>query len=118
MRKTTTPLNTMARAAIILAILLAINFKSYGQGLGLDMGHPNVRAVIAVQNEVTSDLMNTSGILGTAVGLNDNNTTSLVVYVDQDSPSRVDIVRSLPPQIRGTVFLFGTVIDEHLEWDT
>jgi len=36
------------------------------------MDHPGVKAVIAVQNEVTPGLMGLSGVLGTAVGLDDS----------------------------------------------
>ena len=67
----------------------------------LDETHANVRAVMAVQGIVTPDMMNLPGVLGTAVGLDDNDQVALVFYVDQDSPSRADLVRSLPPQIRG-----------------
>ncbi len=67
----------------------------------LAFDHPQVKAVIAVQDSVTRDLIRISGILGTAVGLDDKGAPSLVVYVDQDSPSKADIVRSLPPRLRG-----------------
>lgn len=66
---------------------------------GLD--HPGAKAVMAVQKSVTADLMKLPGVLGTAVGQGDIEAAALVIYVDQDSPSRADIVRSLPPQIRG-----------------
>ena len=69
----------------------------------LDESHASVRAVMELQAKITPDLMNqVSGILGTAVGLDDNDQTALVVYVDQDNPSKADVIRSFPPQIRGT----------------
>ena len=67
----------------------------------LTLEHPKVKAAITVQNSVTRDLIRIPGILGTAVGLDDKDAPALIVYVDQDSPSRAEIVRSLPPQLRG-----------------
>lgn len=68
----------------------------------LSLDHPNAKAVMAVQKGVTPGLMALPGVLGTAVGLADSGETALVVYIDQDSPSRADLVRGLPPHIRGT----------------
>jgi hypothetical protein len=67
----------------------------------LDTKHAHIRAVMAVQHEVTPNLMNWDGVLGTAVGLDDNDQPSLVVYVDQESASKADVIRALPPQLRG-----------------
>ena len=67
----------------------------------LTLNHPRAQAVMAVQKAVTTEMMKLPGVLGTAVGLDDSGPTALVIYVDQDSPSRADIVRGLPPQIRG-----------------
>jgi len=91
------------RATIVVATALGIQTIGWAQGVPqeLSLNHPHVRGVITVQNAVTPDLMKLPGILGTAVGLDDNGATALVIYVDQDSPSRAEIVRSLPPQIRG-----------------
>jgi hypothetical protein len=67
----------------------------------LDGTHADVRAVIALQEAATPDLMTLDGVLGTAVGLDDNGQTGLVVYVDKDNPAVDALVKSLPPQIRG-----------------
>lgn len=69
----------------------------------LDQTHASVRAVMAVQGEVTPGLMEADGVLGTAVGLDADGTDqpALVVYVDRDSASVADVVRALPPQLRG-----------------
>jgi hypothetical protein len=66
-----------------------------------DETHAAVRAVMAVQQEVTSDLMQTAGVLGTAIGLNESSQPSLIVYLDRDNASVSDTVRSLPPRLRG-----------------
>ncbi|MEO7677979.1 MAG: hypothetical protein ABIV39_14565 [Verrucomicrobiota bacterium] len=93
----------IARAALVAVSVLGIQVIVRAQGIPqeLALDHPQVKAVIAVQKAVTSDMMKLPGILGTAVGADDNGATALVIYVDQDSPSRAEIVHSLPPQIRG-----------------
>ncbi|MEO6035909.1 MAG: hypothetical protein ABIQ35_11690, partial [Verrucomicrobiota bacterium] len=93
----------IARAALIAVSVFGIQTLVEAQGIPqeLALDHQQVKAVIAVQKAVTSDMMKLPGILGTAVGADDNNATALVIYVDQDSPSRAEIVHSLPPQIRG-----------------
>lgn len=95
----------LSRAALAVAACLGIQASAQQgdvpAGL-LTTDHPNVKAVIAVQNSVTTEMMKLPGLLGTAVGLDGNKgTAALVIYVDQDSPSRAEIMRSLPPQIRG-----------------
>src|ERR1051326_7558153 len=67
----------------------------------LDDTHASVRAVMAVQEEVTSGWMNLNGVLGTAVGLDDNDQPSLVVFVDKDSATVADVIKMLPTQVRG-----------------
>jgi len=67
----------------------------------LDETHASVRAVIALQGEVTADLMKIPEILGTAVGLDDTDAPALVVFVDRESASMADVVRALPPKLRG-----------------
>jgi hypothetical protein len=67
----------------------------------LDDTHANVRAVMAVQQDVTANWMRQPEILGTAVGIDDSGNTSLLVYVDQDSSNAGEAVRNLPRNIRG-----------------
>lgn len=66
----------------------------------LDESHASVRAVMAVQQDVTEAWMALDGILGTAIGL-EGDQLALIVYVDQDHPGRDALVKSLPPQLRG-----------------
>ncbi len=86
-----------ALAAILVASLAWANPPA---GI-LDTSHASVRAVMAVQGEVTPDLLTWDGVLGTAVGLDDNDQPALVVYVDRESQAVADIIRALPPQMRG-----------------
>ena len=67
----------------------------------LDDTHANVRAVMAVQQDVTANWMRQPEILGTAVGIDDSGNTTLLVYVDQESSNAGEAVRNLPRNIRG-----------------
>jgi hypothetical protein len=67
----------------------------------LDETHANVRAVMAVQGEVTADWMRQAEVLGTAVGIDASGNTSLVVYVDQEAKNAGEVIRNLPRNHRG-----------------
>ena len=67
----------------------------------LDETHANVRAVMAVQQEVTTDWMRQPEVLGTAVGLDGAGNVSLLVYIDRDSARAGEVIRSLPQELRG-----------------
>ena len=67
----------------------------------LDLNHAGVKNVVAVQQDVTTELMRAPEILGTAVGLNDAGEPALVVYVDKDGKGASEVVRALPPHLRG-----------------
>jgi hypothetical protein len=87
-------------SSLILAMLASLGFAAPDPSV-LDDTHANVRAVMALQSEVTTDLMKASDILGTAVGLSDKGSPALVVFVDRDGSSMADVVRALPAQMRG-----------------
>ena len=92
------------RASLAIAAVAVAGLASAAPPAGvLDHTHASIRAVMAVQGEVTPALMEVEGILGTAVGLDETDQPALVVYVDRDGGSVAEIVRALPPQIRGTV---------------
>src|SRR5256714_5281659 len=67
----------------------------------LDLTNANVRAVLAVQQEVTANWMRQPEVLGTAVGLDAAGNTALVIYVDRDSVRAGEVIRGLPQQVRG-----------------
>ncbi|MFM1767703.1 MAG: hypothetical protein RJA22_232 [Verrucomicrobiota bacterium] len=91
----------MKHLALALASLLSVQAAVRAQEAGLGLNHPKVQPALAAQAAVTGDLMKLPGVLGTAIGAGDKDDVALVVFVDQDSPSRADLVRSLPPQVRG-----------------
>lgn len=70
----------ISRAVLALAVMVVIAANSSAQPL--DANHASVRAVIAVQNAVTKQMMALPDILGTAVGLDENDQLALVVYVN------------------------------------
>jgi hypothetical protein len=67
----------------------------------LEQTHASVKAVMALQSAVTPELMKLPDILGTAVGLSAAGQPALIVFVDRDGASPADVVRALPPTLRG-----------------
>jgi len=67
----------------------------------LDSSHASVRAVMAVQKEVTADWMQRPEVLGTAVGIDANGTPALTVYIDRDATNAGEVIRNLPRDLRG-----------------
>ena len=67
----------------------------------LDLTHASAKAVVALQSAVTPDLMKWPDVLGTAVGFSEAGHPALVVFVDWDGASHADVVRALPPTLRG-----------------
>ena|SRR5438034_5684711 len=87
-------------AAIVLLFLSISAFASPPAGV-LDDTHAAVRAVMAVQGEVTPDLMQQPEILGTAVGVDAAGVSVLTVYVDRDAANAGKVIRNLPRELRG-----------------
>jgi hypothetical protein len=87
-------------AGVLSGLVTLTAFAAPPAGV-LDETHANVRAVMAVQQEVTADWMRQAEVLGTAVGLDAAGNTSLVVYVDQDAKNAGQVIRSLPQNHRG-----------------
>ena len=67
----------------------------------LDQTHASIKAVVTLQSAVTPDLMKWPAVLGTAIGLSEAGQPELVVFVDRDGASHADVVRALPPALRG-----------------
>ena len=95
-------LQRFCKAALSLALLFIPLSLFAGPPAGvLDASHASVRAVIAVQNEVTADWMRQPEVLGTAVGIDANGTPALTVYVDRDAANAGEVIRNLPRELRG-----------------
>jgi FG-GAP repeat len=87
--------------AAIAAVFLLISVFAVAPAGVLNDAHAAVRAVMAVQGEVTPDLMRQPGILGTAVGVDAADVPVLTVYVDRDAADSGKVIRSLPRELRG-----------------
>jgi hypothetical protein len=97
--------STVRRLILILAAFLALQatlLADNGLGAIMSLDHPQARAVMALQKNVTHDIMNLDpGVLGTAVGIDEAGNADLVVYVDTNSPLRDEIISAFPSEIRG-----------------
>jgi hypothetical protein len=91
--------NLLKVAATFGFTLLSV--VAYGAGGGLTMGNPGVQKVAALQELVTSGLMAQPEILGTGIGEGENGTAELIVYVNSGAANQGEVVRSLPPTLRG-----------------
>src|SRR5438552_761921 len=87
-------------ATIIFVFLPIGAFAAPPAGV-LDDTHAAVRAVMAVQGEITPTLMQQPEILGTAVGVDAGGAPVLTVYVDRDAANAGDVIRNLPREFRG-----------------
>jgi hypothetical protein len=87
-------------AGVLSGLVSLTSFAAPPAGV-LDDTHANVRAVMAVQREVTAEWMRQPEVLGTAVGLDESGNPSLVVYVDQDAGNAGEVIRNLPRGHRG-----------------
>lgn len=67
----------------------------------LDDTHASVRAVRALQDKVTRDLMKLENVLGTAIGLDENGNASLVVYVEKGGRKTPELLQSIPAAMNG-----------------
>jgi hypothetical protein len=83
--------------------LLFFSISAFGgppAGL-LDDTHAAMQAVMAVQGDVTADLMQQPEILGTAVGVDSAGSPVLTVYVDRESSNADRVIRNLPRELNG-----------------
>src|SRR5205809_147529 len=100
------PINRFVRplfkflAAIVCVFLVISAFAAPPAGV-LDETHASVRAVMAVQSEVTPGLLQQAEILGTAIGVDASGIPVLTVYVDRDAANAGDVIRNLPREFRG-----------------
>src|SRR5436305_15221252 len=86
---------------IIFAFIALGAFAAPPAGV-LDDTHAAVRAVMAVQGEVTPTLMQQPEILGTAVGVDGGGAPVWIVYVDRDAANAGEVSRRLPRVVGGS----------------
>jgi hypothetical protein len=85
----------------VAAVTPVISLAGPGPQAMLDLEHPHAKAVIALQQKVTHEMMQLPPVLGTAVGLDDAGRVALVVYVDNGHRAMPEIVEALPAEIDG-----------------
>jgi hypothetical protein len=85
----------------IISLSLAISALAAPPTAVLDDTNVAVRAVMAIQGEVTPNLMRRPEILGTAVGVDAAGIPVLTIYVDRDSSNAGEMIRNLPQKLRG-----------------
>lgn len=85
--------------ALLVAALVAIRLDSVAAEIGEN--DRNVRAVAALQRELTADLMALPNVLGTAIGVSDNGEVSFVIYVEEGGQNTAALVNGIPPRLRG-----------------
>jgi hypothetical protein len=86
---------------LVCALLLPVAALAGSRRSVLTNGHASVRAVIAVQDQVTPDWMTQPEVLGTAVGVDLAGAPTLVAYIDRDAENAGDVIRNLPAKING-----------------
>jgi hypothetical protein len=93
----------LRRSVLLALILTAVVFVFAGgsQNEPLTDAHKKVREVIAVQEEVTPELMAQEGILGTAVGEDDDGEIGIIVYVNLHGRKLAETLGMLPKDLKG-----------------
>jgi hypothetical protein len=100
MKRTIQLLTWFTRAFVFSGMFVAITASAAGP---LEISHPAVQAVMAVQGKVTGPLMTQlPDIIGTAVGSDAAGNAVLKVYVDVHGPAAAAIARAMPQNINGT----------------
>lgn len=85
-------------------VLLSLSVFAFGAELpeqALSHAHPRVQEVMAVQEEVTPDLMSMPDVLGTAVGQDDSGELTILVYVNLEGKHPAASARNIPRSHRG-----------------
>ncbi len=85
----------------VAAFLLVLAFGAGPSEQALNMGHPKVKEVAAVQEAVTPGLMAMEDVIGTAIGLDNDGEVDMVVYVNLEGKNPAKAVRDLPKSISG-----------------
>jgi hypothetical protein len=100
------PVNRVIRSifkflAAVVSVFVSISAFADPPADVLDETHAAVRAVMAVQADVTPDLIRQPEILGTAVGIDGRDTPVLTIYINRDLANAGEVVRNLPRAYRG-----------------
>lgn len=84
-------------AAFVTGPLLSVSALAGGvPDALLSVAKSRAKAVIAVQEAVTEELMATEGILGTAVGFDHQGNLALIVYINLEGKNMAELVAGMP----------------------
>ncbi|HVS19676.1 MAG TPA: hypothetical protein VMT18_13815 [Planctomycetota bacterium] len=81
-------------------LLLATPARAQGKVV-LDADHPQVQAVMKVQQAYTPALMSHPDVLGTATGLSDSGNPAILVFVNEESSSAAWTFDNIRPHLAG-----------------
>ncbi len=86
---------------LVVSILNTLALAAEQPAQMLSHANPRVREVIAVQEEVTPDLMSLEDVLGTAVGQDSNSEPTILVYVNLEGKNPAKSAGNIPGSLRG-----------------
>src|SRR5512147_2321204 len=93
--------SAILRIVAVVVFVLVMAFAGPSEQ-GLNMGHPKVKEVAAIQEAVTPGLMSSmEDVLGTAVTLDNDGEVAMVVYVNLEGKNPAKTARELPNNIGG-----------------
>lgn len=91
----------LAVTVLALSFLGVFAFAAELPEQALSHANPRVQEVMAVQEEVTPDLMSMPDVLGTAVGQDDDGELTILVYVNLEGKNPAASARNIPKNLRG-----------------
>lgn len=80
---------------------LTLTISAFGQPATLDRNNPGIQKAIAAQEKHTANLMQQPGTIGTAVGVDENGSPEVLVYIDKASPNANAVAHSVPAALDG-----------------
>jgi hypothetical protein len=89
---------SMTLVRLLAALILCLGTSFYSQAASLiGLEHTKLKPALGLQKRATPDLMKLDGVLGTAVGVDENDNPTLIVYVDEKKGKQPQ----LPPDSDG-----------------
>jgi hypothetical protein len=88
-------------AALALSFLSVFAFGAELPEQALSHANPRVQEIMTVQEAVTPDLMSMPDVLGTAVGQDDSDELTILVYVNLEGKNPAASARNIPRSLRG-----------------
>jgi hypothetical protein len=87
--------------ALALSILSVSTYAATLPDQALSHANPRVQEIMAVQEVVTPDLMSMPDVLGTAVGQDNNDELTILVYINLEGKNPTESAKNIPKSLRG-----------------